>query len=226
MQRVGDPLRVLVTRRDPTAAVRVPSRPGTRRHEEARPWPDGGSFTRSGGPGQKVLPRYRECWPSVLPGHDLFEVCGDLNEQVFPPDRGDDLHANRQSVPAVPERQADGGLTGDVEHRGERPVVAQATQPAGQGVERPAGNRSVTRGFVTYRQATPPRQFPTLHSSNAPGLPDRERPTRQDPTTELRRRLERCYGGVGTGWALSAPRTLSSTTWPCRSTMRVNSCCA
>ena len=26
----------------------------------------------------------------------------------------------------------------------------------------PAGNRSVTRGFVTYRQAPSPRQFPTL----------------------------------------------------------------
>ena len=24
--------------------------------------------------------RYRECWPSVLPGHGLFEVCGDLYE--------------------------------------------------------------------------------------------------------------------------------------------------
>jgi hypothetical protein len=34
------------------------------------------------------------------------------------------------------------------------------------------------------------------------------------------------YGGVGTGCALSAPRTLSSTFWPCWSTRRVNSCWA
>jgi hypothetical protein len=35
--------------------------------------------------------------------------------------------------------------------------------------ERPAGNRLVIRGFATYRQATPPRQFPTLRALGDPG---------------------------------------------------------
>src|SRR5664280_2467766 len=57
------------------------------------------------------------------------------------------------------------------------PLTAGVTAGTGNGLEpdhghegeRPAGNRSVTRGFVTYRQATPPRQFPTLHSQHLPG---------------------------------------------------------
>ena len=40
--------------------------------------------------------------------------------------------------------------------------------------ERPAGKPSGHRGFVTYRQTAPPRQFPTLHrmpsGSYFPGL--------------------------------------------------------
>jgi hypothetical protein len=49
------------------------------------------------------------------------------------------------------------------------------------------------------------------------------RPVLQPDVSKPSRRVQ---GGAGVGCCWSAPRTLSSTVWPCWSTRRVNSCWA